>query len=49
MVGGLDPRYEKLGGGGGGGGGLLRDEGEIHFIEGRLYYLLNSARFTIDY
>ena len=31
------------------GGGCLADEGEVHYIEGQLYYLLNSARFTIDY
>ena len=42
----------KAGGGGGGwggGSGCLADEREVHFIRGQLYYLLNSARFTIDF
>ena len=57
----LQARYEKQRGGGvcctlqaqferrgaGGGGGWLADEGEVHYVGH--YYLLNSARFTIDF
>ena len=37
------------GGGGGGGGGCLAEEGEVPYMKGQLYDLLNSERFTIDY
>ena len=35
--------------GGGGGGGCLAEEGEVPYMKGQLYDLLNSVRFAIDY
>ena len=44
----LQAQYERRGGGGGG-GSCLPEEGEVPYMKGQLYDLLNSARFTIDY
>ena len=34
---------------GGGRGSCLAEEGEVPYMKGQLYDLLNSERFTIDY
>ena len=34
---------------GGGRGSCLAEEGDIHYMKGQLYDLLNSERFTMDY
>ena len=58
MVGGLVQRYDSGGeggvhfrhitkGGGGGGGELLSRRGEVPYMKGQLYDLLNSERFTL--
>ena len=58
MVGGLVQRYDSGGGEvytsgtlrkAGGGGSCLAVEGEVPYMKGQLYDLLNSERFTIDY
>ena len=33
----------------GGGGSCLAEEGEVPYMKGQLYDLLNSEHFTIDY
>ena len=45
----VQAQYKRRGGGGGGGGSWLAEKGEVPYMKGQLYDLLNSERFTIDY
>ena len=47
--GGVHFRHNTKGGSGGGRGSCLAEEGEVSYMKGQLYDLLNSERFTMDY